>query len=49
VNPAPGKEAYFFAALAFVTGFAEKLAPDIIKKVDAAVDSSEIRVPGKVS
>jgi hypothetical protein len=49
VTPAAGTEPYFFAALAFVTGFAEKLAPDIINKVDEAVDGSNVSVTAKTS
>jgi hypothetical protein len=36
-TPAAGSESYFFAAVGFLAGFSEKLAPDIMDKAEGAM------------
>jgi hypothetical protein len=45
LQPAPGTEAYFFAAIGFLAGFVEKFAPDLINTVDAAVEGGKGSAP----
>jgi hypothetical protein len=40
LQPAPGTEAYFYAALGFVTGFVEKFAPDLITKAQGTLEGA---------
>ncbi len=48
-TPPAGGEPYFFAAVAFLAGFSEKLAPDLMEKAEDALTTSSVEQTQTVS
>lgn len=48
-TPPVGGEPYFFAAVAFLAGFSEKLAPDLMEKAEDALTTSSVEQTQTVS
>ncbi len=48
-SPPPGGEPYLFAAIGFLAGFSEKLAPDLIEKAQEVLTTSSVQQTRTVS